>query len=588
MRRHTFGEKRFQSVQDPRLRIAAVLLLIGTIGMILRLFSLMVLQHGFYAALAAGSHSLYEQLFPKRGEIALQDSRTGDAYPVALNKDVFIVYADTRSIVDDKIAEDVAEALASVFQYDDEKKLDVYHRVNKRTDPYEPIEKGVEETVVDDLKKRALPGIGFVRQSERFYPEKSLAAQVIGFVGKQEDGRDIGRYGIEGYWQKELAGEGGFLEAERSVRGSLIPAAGKSFEPAKDGANILLTIDRTIQFQACERLRKGIEEYGASSASLIIMEPKTGAIRAMCSLPDFDLNKYREALDGSVYNNSTIFIPYEPGSIFKPMIAAAALNEEVVVPETPFFDMGSADAGCQKSIHNAADKIYRDQTVTGILQNSINTGMIFLAQKLGKEKMVSYVERFGFGVKEGIHLDSEVTGSIDSLYLNKKDKIDCYAATASFGQGITVTPLQMTAAFGAIANGGVMMRPYVVQEIAYPEGRKEQTSPEKVREVLQRKAASMTAAILVKVIDSGQAKSARVLGYYMAGKTGTAQIPGPGGYTEETNHSFVGFGPVDDPKFVVFIKYEKPDRRFADSTAAPTFADIASFLVQYYHIPPSR
>ncbi|PIR03231.1 MAG: hypothetical protein COV60_01445, partial [Candidatus Magasanikbacteria bacterium CG11_big_fil_rev_8_21_14_0_20_43_7] len=193
-------QKEEKKQHDTRLRIAAVVAVVVACLFTGRLFFLMVIQHGFYTALAAGSQTLYAQLFPERGSIFVQDSRTKEEFPVALNKDLFTIFVDTREIPDDDTAEHIAEQLSEIFQYTDEQTGDVYHRINKRDDPYEPIEKLVEETTVQRLKDMALPGIGFVRQATRFYPEGSLAAQTIGFVGKDVDGNDIGRYGIEGYW----------------------------------------------------------------------------------------------------------------------------------------------------------------------------------------------------------------------------------------------------------------------------------------------------------------------------------------------------------------------------------------------------
>ncbi|PIR03232.1 MAG: stage V sporulation protein D, partial [Candidatus Magasanikbacteria bacterium CG11_big_fil_rev_8_21_14_0_20_43_7] len=348
------------------------------------------------------------------------------------------------------------------------------------------------------------------------------------------------------------------------------------------------TIDRTLQYKACERLRQGFYEYGATSASLLILDPKTGAIRAMCSLPDFDPNTYNVVEDTRVYNNTTIFTPYEPGSIFKPLTMIAAMNEEKLTPDTYFYDTGSVDAHCTKPIQNALNKVYKDQTMTGVLENSINTGMVHVVNLLGKHAFLAYLEAYGFGLKTGIPLDSEVTGTIETLREKKTDQVDCYTSTASFGQGITVTPLQMLTAFGAIANEGRIMKPYIVEEIRAADGKIIRTVPEVTKQVVSAQSATLLSAMLVRVIGTGQAKIAAVPGYYVAGKTGTAQIAGPGGYTSDTNHSFVGFAPVDNPAFVMIVKYEKPQRRFADSTAAPVFRDIATFILDYYQIAPER
>jgi len=580
--------RRSEEKKDMRIRAVSTMLAVVFVLVIAKLFVLMVFQHNFYTALASGSHEMSAELFPSRGSVYIQDSRTGEEFPLAINKDMFLMFADTRDILDEKMAEDVAEKLAEVLKYDDEKKLSVFMQLKKSGDPYEPIEQKLDEDVYEQIRDLELPSIHFLRRPHRFYPEGNLAAQIIGFLGKDEKGNDIGSYGIEGYWQRELAGSGGFLEGIRSAQGSWISLAGRIFKPAMDGVDLVLTIDRTLQFMACEKLKEKQEEYGAQSASLVIMDPQTGAILAMCSYPDFDPNEYGLVENVNAYNNTNIFTPYEPGSVFKPIAMAGALNEKILEPDSRFYDIGSVDVGCSKLIYNADGKKYGEQTMVGVLENSINTGMVYVAQKLGKEKFVNYIEKFGFGVKTGIGLSVENSGTIESMYRNQKDKFDCYTATASFGQGLTVTPLQLVTAFGAIANGGKLMKPYIVKEVRYGEGKVETTKPEEIRTVIDKHASSLLAGMLVRVIDTGTASLARVPGYYVAGKTGTAQIAGPGGYTDETNHSFVGFGPVDDPKFVMIVKFEKPHRAFSSTTAAPTFAEIAKFIMQYYQIPPGR
>ncbi len=573
---------------DGRIRAAAGILIVLSGMVIVRLFILMILNHGFYTQIAAGSQELYEQLYPKRGSIFIQDTRSGEEFPLAINRDLFVVYADTRKIDGDETAEGIAEKIAATLQYDDEKKLKVYTQLMKKDDPYEPIEQNVTEETMQALKVQSLPGIGFVRRPYRFYPEGRLGAHVIGFVGKDQDGNDIGRYGVEGYWNSDLAGKAGFFEGSKSAQGGWIPLAGRVFEPAYDGADLVLTIDRTLEFYACDKLKQKAEEFGATSAALILMDPQTGAILANCSVPDFDPNTYNKVDTVDVYNNTAIFTQYEPGSVFKPLTMAAAINENLVGPQTGFYDKGYADGICAKPIRNALDKVYQAQTMTGVLENSVNTGMVHVVQQLGKERFRQYVEKFGFGVKEGIELETETSGTIDSLSLNKGDVVDCYAATGSFGQGLTATPLQMVTSFAALANGGKLMRPYVVSEVRYPDGKVTRTKSKVINEVISPRASALISGMLVSVVDNGHAKSAGVKGYYIAGKTGTAQIAGPGGYTDETNHTFVGFGPVDNPKFVGVIKFEKPRRAFADSTAAPLFGDIAKFTLKYYGIPPTR
>lgn len=563
-------------------------LLLGVI-VVARLFYVMVIRHDFYVALAAGSQEIYEKLVPQRGEIFLKDLKTDETYPLAINKDYFIVYADTRFIKSRQEVEEISKQVSDILGYKDEERNKVLAAFGKPNDPYEPISNKVEQSVVDQLKELNHKSIGFIRKSYRYYPEQELASQVVGFLGKNNNGtKDIGRYGIEGYWEKELAGNGGFVEGIKAAGGGLLSVASKSFKPAENGADIMLTIDRTLQYKACERLKQGLKEYNAQSASLVVMDPYSGAIYAMCSIPEFDPNTYSQVESIEVYNNSSIFVPYEPGSIFKPIAMAAAINEELVTPNTVFHDSGVNDDICDTPIKNADEKVYGDTTMTGILDFSINTGMVYIAELLGNKKFRQYVEDFGFGTKQGVQIDSERTGTIASLSKNKRDKLGCYGATASFGQGLTATPLQMATAFSVIANGGVLVKPYIIDEIRFSNGNIERTRTKELRRVISKKTANLLSGMLVSVVDSGHAAGAAVDGYYIAGKTGTAQIPGKGGYTKETNHSFVGFGPINNPKFVMIVKFEKPERRFSASTAAPVFGDIAKFILNYFQVPPER
>ncbi len=573
---------------NTRLRLLAICIALGGFVIIVRLFVLMVLEHNFYLLLADTTHDISSTLFPKRGSIFIQDSRTREVYPVALNQDAYILYFDTRAIHDDLTASTTAAALTSIFSYPPERTFKIFQQLNKRTDPYEPIEQKINVETMEKVKALDLPGVAFAKKPDRFYPEGNLVSSVVGFVGKNSAGDPVGRYGIEGFWNSELAGSGGFLNGAKSRGGELIALSESYLEPAKDGSDLVLTIDRSIQHYACDRLAEAMKEFEAVSASFVMMDPKTGAILAMCSIPDFDPNLYNLVDDPNVFNNSAIFTQYEPGSIFKPIVMASAINEGFVSPNSEFTDTGFRSGLCTKPIKNAGDKSYGLQTMTGILQNSINTGMVYVVEKLGKYAFREYVNKFGFGVKEGIELDTEVSGRVDSLYANKSERLDCYTATGSFGQGLTATPLQMATAFSAIANGGELMKPYIVDEIRYSDGRIEKTKPKEIREVLSRRTAKLVSGMLVQVVDHGYGGRARVPGYFVAGKSGTAQIPGLGGYTEDTNHSFIGFAPGNDPKFVMLVKFEKPKRTYAEVTAAPVFSDIARFALQYFQVPPER
>ncbi len=572
---------------DVRLKVTAVIFVLLAAWIIFRLAVLMIVNHSFYEAMSVNAHEVVSQLVPKRGAIYIQDSRSGEKFPLAMNQDYFLLYADTREIKDEQTAENVAKQLSEIFNYHGEQTTTLFAKLNRRTAAYVPIEKKVvEETMhkIDDLK---LPGIYFVRVPFRYYPEGNLASNIVGFLGKDEKGNNVGRYGIESYWQKDLAGVGGNFSGAQGAAGGLIPLAPWSMKPAQDGVNLLLTIDRTLQYQSCKRLEETMHLYGAISASLILMDSQTGAIRVMCSLPDFDPNYYGQVSSTQAYNNNNIFTPYEPGSVFKAITMAAALDDGVVTPDSTFVDPGQRADLCKTPIKNAMGKTYGLQNMSGILENSINTGIVYVEEKMGKLKFKDYVNNFGFGLKEGVELDTEVSGNITTLELKKGDKVDCYAATAAFGQGITATPLQLITAFGALANGGELLKPYVVEEINYTDGSSKKTQPKEIRRVIDNRSAKLVNAMLINVVDKID-KKAQVKGYYIGGKTGTAQIPVPGGYSDQANHTFIGMVPADLPKFVMLIKLEKPDAAWAESTVAPLFGELADFILKYYQIPPTR
>ncbi|MEK7623616.1 MAG: hypothetical protein AAB408_03030, partial [Patescibacteria group bacterium] len=283
-----------------RLRILWVIFLLASLIIIARLVILMVWEHDVYRALAENSHDLSAALFPKRGTIFFSDSRGHETYPVAMSQESYLLYADTRSILDEAAASSTARTLAGLFGYLPDREAAVFTQLNKRTDPYEPIEQEINAEMMEKIRALALPGLAFAPRPDRYYPEGSLGASVVGFVGKNEAGEPIGRYGIEGYFEKELAGSGGFIVGAKGRDGGIISMPGFSLNPAVPGADIVLKIDRSLEKYACDKLRRAMSEFAAVSAALIMMDPQTGAIRAMCSFPDFDPNTYNKVEDVNV------------------------------------------------------------------------------------------------------------------------------------------------------------------------------------------------------------------------------------------------------------------------------------------------
>jgi cell division protein FtsI (penicillin-binding protein 3)/stage V sporulation protein D (sporulation-specific penicillin-binding protein) len=550
-----------------------------------KLFFLQILDHSFYEALASGQHDLFQELFPERGDIFVHDNKDGDLVKAATNQKLAFVYADPRQIENPS---ETVDKLGVVFEWDDETKASMVIKLSDRTDPYEPIKREVSNDILARIEALGLSGISYIRESSRFYPETGLGGHVFGFLGSNSDGSLSGKYGIEGYFDDELTGTPGFLRSERDIAGRLIAVADRAFQPAVDGADVILTIDRNIQYFACLKLKTAVLKHNADGGSVVIVEPSTGRILAMCGSPDFEPNNYGQVLSIDDFNNPVTFDPYEPGSVFKPLTMAAALDSGAVEPTTTYEDTGSIMVGgWPKPIGNAEGKVYGLVNMTQVLEDSINTGTVFVMQQTSQEKFAEYVRKFGFGELTGIKLDTERDGDISSL----KKSAEVYAATAAFGQGITVTPLQLVMAYAALANGGILLEPRVVDEIDYSDGAVEKFGVKEVQQVISERSAGLIGAMLVSVVENGHGKKAGVPGYYIAGKTGTAQVASEdGGYaSDSTIGSFAGFGPVSDPRFAMLVRIDHPrDVEWAESTAAPLFGEIAEFLVKYYEIPPER
>ena len=441
-----------------------------------------------------------------------------------------------------------------------------------------------------DRKELAVAGLGFSLSAYRFYPEANIGANLIGFYGYDDQGvNQAGRYGLEEFFNQELAGRPGSIKVERDAKGDAIIINDREYQKAEDGDDLILTINRSIQYLACQKLNQAVLKHGADGGSVIIMEPTTGAILAMCSNPDYDGNNYQEVADIKVYTNPAIFSQYEPGSIFKAITMAMALDQGKVTPQTTYNDTGRVKLN-NYIIENSDRKANGVQNMRDVLNKSLNTGAIFAMRQIGADVFGDYLKNFGFGEKTGIELAGESKGDIKSFL--KKPAQEIYAATASFGQGIAVTPLQMISAFQALANNGRQMKPYLVKEIIKPDGSKITTAPMLVGRVISEKAATIIDGMLVDVVENGHGKKAGVAGYWVAGKTGTAQVPRKDGRGYQVGAhigSFAGFAPVDDPKFVMLVRIDQPrDVEWAESSAAPLFGELAEYMLNYWQVPKQR
>jgi cell division protein FtsI (penicillin-binding protein 3)/stage V sporulation protein D (sporulation-specific penicillin-binding protein) len=561
-----------------RLGLVVVFFAAAMAIIILRLFVLQIIRGGKYQEMAIGSHNIFTDIAPDRGDILIADD-SGKSYPIATNQTLYLVYMEPRKI-QNKTA--VAEALSTVLEMD---KAALTEMV-KGNELYKIVAHYVSPQKVQALKKYSLSGIGFNDEPKRIYPEQGFSGQILGFVGKDAE-RESGRYGIEGYFNDELAGKEGYIKGEKDALGRLIPWGKQETAPSINGTDLTLTIDRNVQFFVCKTLRDAVKQFEAESGSVIVMNPATGAILGMCSVPDYDPNIYNKVADQSVFKNPAIFNQFEPGSIFKPITMAIGVDLKLVNPETTYEDTGVVQIG-PYAIRNSDLKSNGAQTMTQVLEKSLNTGVIYVVRKIGAQKFNDYVENFGFGALTGVELDREASGDVSSL----KKRGDIWSATASFGQGVAVTPIQILNAFNVIANGGRLMKPQIIAKFDESSGAEQSVQPKAIRQVISERSAALLRGMLVNVVENGHGKRAGVPGYYVAGKTGTAQVSkaGGGGYESgRTIGSFIGFAPADNPVFSMLVKIDNPKTvQWAESSAAPIFGTIAKYLLNYYKVPSER
>ncbi len=430
------------------------------------------------------------------------------------------------------------------------------------------------------LRDLHISGLGFRAEMERFYPEGSMAAHLLGFVGSDKVGRPQGYFGLEGFYQNQLVGLAGIRPPSR-FWGFL---EGKSHQlPPHDGRDLYLFLDRGAQFIAERALAKGIRQYGAKEGWVVILDSRKGTVLAMASWPKYDPADYSR-YPYQRFVNPVISAAFEPGSILKPLVMAAALNEKVVTPETQCpICAGPLKIG--EYTIKTWNNVYHPQiTMTGVIKDSDNVGMAFVSQRLGKKKLFKYFEQLYLTRKTGIDLQGEMVPPLkpgDEWY-----PIDL--ATAAFGQGIAVTPIQFTVAFNALANGGVVLRPRVVKEIK--DGSQVfYTKADVLSRPFSKQTNQEIKQMLVTAVNEGEAKWTRLKGYRIAGKTGTAQIPIKGHYAEKkTIASFVGFAPADKPRFTMLVSLREPSSSpWGSETAAPLWFHIAKALFVYWGIQPN-
>jgi len=567
-----------------RLTLVFLVFVLAFLGLLGRLFFWQVIRG---KTLSAQARMQYEQgatLLAPRGSILASDGSW-----LAARVEGWLVFAEIPKL--EESVSQVSEKLAPFFVEDAQDREALVLEVNrlkeilsKKESVWVPLKHKVSGEVKKNIEALGILGVGFEHEERRVYPEASAAAQLLGFVGKNVEGEDQGYFGLEGHYDLVLSGKHGFVSGEKDAAGLPILLSDDRKISAIGGVDLVTHIDRRIQLSLEKKLKEGMERYGASAGSAIVMQPQTGAILAMSSFPSYDPAKYTQFGD-SFFKNPVVSDSFEPGSVFKVLVMASALDAKAVEPDTK-CDICSGPLKVDKYFIETWNKEYRpDESMVDVIVHSDNVGMSFVAQKLGADSLYDYLERFGIGGLTGVDLQGEASPALRQR--GSWNIVDL--ATAGFGQGVALTPMQMITAVAAIANDGRLVRPQVVDKLRGP-GWEEDIKPEEGGQVISKEAADAMTAMMVEAAKEGEAKWTYLRGFKVAGKTGTAQIPISGHYdNEKTIASFVGFVPADGPKFVMLITLKEPQSSpWASETAAPLWYSVAKDLFPYFGIQPEN
>jgi len=478
--------------------------------------------------------------------------------------------------------EDIFNSLVNLLKLDESA---FANKAFKKGDTYEEIAKRVDPNLVEEIIKKKLDGVSFYKEKWRFYPGKDLASQTIGFLSYKGDDLKA-QYGLESYYDDVL--ERRDTGAFKNFFVELFSGLGQTLVEKKHlKGSLVTTIDPSVQAFAEATLEKVKDEYHPKTSGVIIMNPKNGEIYALALNPDFDLNEYNKVEDPETYNNRLVDGVYEMGSIVKPLTMAAGIDAGAVTPETTYDDKGFVKMN-GATFYNYDKKGRGVVNMQVVLNNSLNTGVAFVVGRMGNQKFAEYMKTF-FGDKTGIDLPNEGLPLIGNLNSTR----DIEYATASFGQGIALTPVSITRALAALGNGGLLVTPHVVKAIEYDAGFTQNIDFPKPKRIFKQETSEDISRMLVTVVDKALKGGAVALpNYSIAAKTGTAQIAKPGGggyYDDRYLHSFFGYFPAYDPEFIVFMYTVEPQNaQYASETLTYPFMDIAKYLINYYEIPPDR
>lgn len=502
---------------------------------------------------------------PKRGTIY---DRTGK--PLAISATVDTVVASIPEIKD---IETTANKLATALDMDEGKLKEqmLQAQKNKKSTIY--IKRKISEEESAAVRKLNLRGIHFTKENKRFYPERNLASHVLGFTGIDSQGLD----GVEFYYDKYLKGNPGRIVSETDAKSRKLPFGVDKYVPPEDGLDLQITIDKVIQHVAESELEKALVEHKAKKGTIIVMAPKTGELLAVANKPDYDPNEFKN-YSSKFWRNSAVSDAYEPGSTFKIITASAALEENVVRPQDRFFDPGyiivsGVRIGCWR--HGG----HGSQTFIQVVENSCNPGFVAVGNKLGKDRLMKYIKDFGFGEVTGIDLPGEAKGIFDPKKVGPVE-----LATISFGQGISVTPIQLITAVSAVANDGKLIQPHFAKAILDKEGNVVHEFSTPMRQVISYQTSQEMKSILESVVTNGTGGKGKIEGYKVAGKTGTAEKYAPGKYVA----SYIGFAPADDPELVALVIIDEPagGTIYGGQIAGPIFKKVMEDSLNYLGIKP--
>jgi cell division protein FtsI/penicillin-binding protein 2 len=547
--------------------------------MVLRLYFLQIVHHEQYVNEAGKQRVKGSDRSLNRGAIFFE-TKDKTLISAATEKKGYTVALVPKVLEN---ATTTFEKLSVILELEKE---DFFAKATKKNDPYEEIARKIPEDKANQIKALKIPGVGVYSESWRFYPGGRQASHVVGLLGYKGE-EYAGRYGLERFYEKTLSRDSEdlfanfFVEIFSNVKNTITSSEGEG--------NIVSTIEPTTQSSLEETLRKIQNKWSSAETGGIIIDPMTGEIYAMASIPDFDPNDFRDVEDPKVFSNPLVEEVREMGSIIKPLTVAAGLNERVITANSTYFDNGSITLNTE-TIYNHDKKTGRGQTtIQDALGNSLNMGMVFVMQKLGREKFSTYMLDFGLGERTGIDLPNEA----QSLVSNLQSPRDIEHATASFGQGIALTPVATVRALSTIGNGGILITPHVVKKIQFTNGLSKTLDYKEGRRVITKETSNEITRMLVELVDTnlldGKAKNPH---YSIAAKTGTAQIANStdGGYYKDRYlHSFFGYFPAYEPKFLVFLYTVYPKNvSFASNTLAEPFFDLSKFLINYYEVTPDR